>query len=143
MLCLDWVVVGQGLVCVKVCFMQVIVFGIKEDMLIYVEVWVEDLKLCGYDKVGIYDFVGVGGMYVFYVLYYVDKLVLYFDLLEELWIFLVVEGWKGVIKIVGFVVIGVVVFGLVLYGFLGCVNKVIVVEEYEVEELVECSEREV
>lgn len=87
---------------------------------------VVELKICGYDNVGLYDLVGVGGIYVMYVLYYVDKLNLYYGLLENLEISEIVKFWKGIWKlfvVVGFVVIFVVsIFYYVGVG-LNCVDE--------------------
>lgn len=141
MLCLDWVVVGQELVCVKICLIGVIIFGSKQVMIEYVVGCVEDLKLCGYENVGLYDLQGVGGIYVMYVLQYVDKFEFYVDLFKDLCISLMVEVWKGVVKLLGVLVIVVMVFvGFLYYIGIGCnmVNdEEEEVVEYEVKKIEE------
>lgn len=135
MFCFDCVVVGQELVCVKICLMGVIVFGIKEDMKQYVVEWIEDLKECGFEYVGLYDLQGVGGMYVMYVLYYVDKLLLYYGLFDNLLISLMVKLWKGIVKL--FVVVGFVLIVLVGFFYYMWVGLNEVIDE---EEVVVCDE---
>lgn len=124
-LCFDCVLVGMELVCVKICLIGVIVFGSKEDMKEYVVECIVDLKSCGYENVGLYDFEGVGGIYVMYVLYYVDKLLFYVGLVDQLSVSLLVSLWKGVIKLLVLLVMGVMVFvGFFYYVCVGfnCVD---------------------
>ena len=67
---MDRVSVGQEPACVKTCPTGAIRFGSKEEMKLYAEQRVADLKSRGYENAGIYDPEGVGGTHVMYVLHH-------------------------------------------------------------------------
>lgn len=90
----------------------------------------KDLKFCGYLNVGIYNFEGVGGIYVMYVLYYVDKFEFYFGLLKDLKVDVMVEFWKDVFKLVVVIVMGGLVFVEVVYYVIVGLNVEEDVEDY-------------
>ena len=75
---MDRVSVGQEPACVKTCPTGAIRFGSKEEMKLYAEQRVADLKSHVVTKTpGIYDPEGVGGTHVMYVLHHADKPELY------------------------------------------------------------------
>ena len=93
-LCVDRVSVGQEPACVKTCPTGAIRFGSKEEMKLYAEQRVADLKSRGYENAGIYDPEGVGGTHVMYVLHHADKPELYSGLPKDPQIDLTVTVWK-------------------------------------------------
>ena len=76
-LCVDRVSVGQEPACVKTCPTGAIRFGSKEEMKVYAEQRIAELKARGYENAGLYDPEGVGGTHVMYVLHHADKPELY------------------------------------------------------------------
>ena len=105
-LCVDRVSVGQEPACVKTCPTGAIRFGSKEEMKLYAEQRVADLKARGYENAGIYDPEGVGGTHVMYVLHHADKPELYSGLPKDPKIDLTVTVWKDVLKPVAAVAMG-------------------------------------
>ena len=97
-LCSDRVAVGQAPACAKACPTQAIYFGSKDDMTVYAEGRIADLKERGFRNAGLYDPPGVGGTHVMYVLQHADKPQIYSDLPEKPRISGVVEAWKGGFK---------------------------------------------
>ena len=105
-LCVDRVSVGQEPACVKTCPTGAIRFGSKEEMKLYAEQRVADLKSRGYENAGIYDPEGVGGTHVMYVLHHADKPELYSGLPKDPQIDLTVTVWKDILKPVAAVAMG-------------------------------------
>ena len=105
-LCVDRVSVGQEPACVKTCPTGAIRFGSKEEMKLYAEQRVADLKSRGYENAGIYDPEGVGGTHVMYVLHHADKPELYSGLPKDPQIDLSVTVWKDILKPVAAVAMG-------------------------------------
>ena len=105
-LCVDRVSVGQEPACVKTCPTGAIRFGSKEEMKIYAEQRVADLKSRGYENAGLYDPPGVGGTHVMYVLHHADKPELYNGLPKDPQIDVSVTLWKDVLKPVAAVAMG-------------------------------------
>lgn len=105
-LCVDRVSVGQEPACVKTCPTGAIRFGSKEEMKLYAEQRVADLKARGYENAGIYDPEGVGGTHVMYVLHHADKPELYSGLPKDPKVDLTVTLWKDVLKPVAAVAMG-------------------------------------
>lgn len=102
----------------KICLTGAIYFGTKESMKTLASERVVELKIRGYDNAGLYDSVGVGGIYVMYVLYYVDKLNLYYGLSENSEISEIVKFWKGIWK--SFAVVGfAVIFAVSIFYYVG------------------------
>jgi len=97
-LCSDRVAVGQEPACVKTCPTGAIRFGSKEDMKVYAEGRVADLKRRGYPEAGLYDPQGVGGTHVMYVLHHADRPDLYSGLPANPSISPLVAVWKGITK---------------------------------------------
>ena len=67
----------------ETCPTGAIRFGSKEEMKLYAEQRVADLKSRGYENAGIYDPEGVGGTHVMYVLHHADKPELYSGLPKD------------------------------------------------------------
>ena len=78
----------------------------KEEMKLYAEQRVADLKSRGYENAGIYDPEGVGGTHVMYVLHHADKPELYSGLPKDPQIDLTVTVWKDILKPVAAVAMG-------------------------------------
>lgn len=105
-LCVDRVSVGQEPACVKTCPTGAIRFGSKEEMKVYAEQRIVDLKSRGYDNAGLYDPPGVGGTHVMYVLHHADKPELYSGLPKDPHISPTVTLWKDVLKPVAAIAMG-------------------------------------
>ncbi|EJS89901.1 FdxH [Pasteurella multocida subsp. multocida str. Anand1_buffalo] len=105
-LCVDRVTVGQEPACVKTCPTGAIRFGSKEEMKVYAEQRIADLKSRGYENAGLYDPEGVGGTHVMYVLHHADKPELYSGLPKDPSIDLSIKVWKDVLKPVAAVAMG-------------------------------------
>src|SRR5699024_1563517 len=100
-LCSDRVAVGQEPACVKTCPTGAITFGTKEDMKIYAQERIVDLRSPGYDNAGLYVPQGVGGTHLMYVLQHADDPTLYNDLPADPKIRPTVKLWKGLAKPIG------------------------------------------
>lgn len=105
-LCVDRVTVGQEPACVKTCPTGAIRFGSKEEMKVYAEQRIADLKSRGYENAGLYDPEGVGGTHVMYVLHHADKPELYSGLPKNPQIDPTITLWKDVLKPVAAVAMG-------------------------------------
>ena len=105
-LCVDRVSVGQEPACVKTCPTGAIRFGSKEEMKVYAEQRIAELKARGYENAGLYDPEGVGGTHVMYVLHHADKPELYSGLPKNPSIDPSVTLWKDVLKPVAAVSMG-------------------------------------
>ncbi|MCG9082551.1 formate dehydrogenase subunit beta [Laribacter hongkongensis] len=112
-LCSDRVAVGQEPACVKTCPTGAIRFGSKEDMKVFADTRIADLKSRGYENAGLYDPAGVGGTHVMYVLHHADKPELYSNLQKDPAISPAVGLWKGLLKPLA--TVGIAAAGL--FGF--------------------------
>jgi len=72
-LCSDRVAVGLEPACVKACPTGAIQFGSKDEMLLYAEHRLDDLKSRGFANAAVYDPPGVGGTHVVMVLPHGDQ----------------------------------------------------------------------
>jgi formate dehydrogenase iron-sulfur subunit len=72
-LCSDRVAVGLEPACVKTCPTGAITYGTKDDMLVYADKRVGELRERGFQKAGLYNPAGVGGTHVMYVLKHADR----------------------------------------------------------------------
>ena len=97
---------GQEPACVKTCPTGAIRFGSKEEMKVYAEKRIADLKARGYENAGLYDPEGVGGTHVMYVLHHADKPELYSGLPKDPQIDPSITLWKDILKPVAAVAMG-------------------------------------
>lgn len=118
-LCSDRIAVGQEPACAKTCPTGAIRFGTKEDMKMYAEKRIADLKQRGFEHAGLYNPQGVGGTHVMYVLQHNNQPSLYSGLPDNPKINTAVSLWKGATKPLA---IGIMIFA----GIAGLLHHVAV-----------------